>query len=69
LEPVKQTGASLAELEALGLLTSDYEIPLKDYPYDRNVYSALYGYFVQTVKEAAGLANAPLILPCWNWAV
>ncbi len=63
MEHVKQMGAALAELEAFDLLTLDYDMPLKDYAYDEYKTSALYAYFVQTVKEAAGLANASFDTP------
>lgn len=63
MEQVKQMGAALSELEAFGLLTLDYDIPLKDYAYDEYKTSALYAYFVQTVKEAAALPNASFDTP------
>lgn len=50
---VKEAGAFLTKLEALGLLTLDYDIPLKGYPYEEYHHSALYAYFVSTVEEGA----------------
>ncbi len=50
---VKEAGAFLVSLEEKGLLTLDYDIPLKDYPYEEYHNSALYAYFVSTVAEGA----------------
>lgn len=51
---VKEAGAFLQKLEAMGLLTLDYDIPLSGYGYEEYKDSALYAYFCQTVTEATG---------------
>ncbi len=50
---VKQLGGELSMLEEMGLITLDYDIPLRGYPYEEYKTSALYAYFVKTVQEAA----------------
>lgn len=51
---VKEAGAFLQRLEEMGLITLDYNIPLKGYDYDEYKGSALYEYFCRTVAEGAG---------------
>lgn len=53
MEQVKQAGAFLAKLEAMGMLTLDYDIPLKGYGYQEYRDSELYAYFQQTVRQGA----------------
>lgn len=53
MEHVKELGKELSQLEDMELLTLDYDIPLRSYPYEEYKTSALYAYFVETVKEAA----------------
>ncbi len=53
MSDVKEAGAFLLGLEAMGCLTLDYDIPLRGYPYEEYDHSALYAYFVSTVKEGA----------------
>ncbi len=52
LELVKSFGVRLKNLEDLGLISIDYDIPLKGYPYNEYYTSDIYSYFKQTVKEA-----------------
>lgn len=62
---VRQMGASLQQLEDLGLLTLDYDIPLGSYDYALYRESALYAYFCSTVAEGAQnpdfLGDTPLM--------
>lgn len=51
---VKAMGRMLLELEDMGEITLDYDIPLSNYPYEEYEASALYAYFCDTVKESAG---------------
>lgn len=53
MSDVKEAGAFLSRLEELGCLTLDYHIPLRGYPYEEYHHSALYAYFVSTVREGA----------------
>ena len=53
MEQVKQLGQELSQLEAMDLLTLDYDMPLRNYAYDEYKTSALYAYFVKTVEEGA----------------
>ena len=57
MEQVKTVGNELIQLEDMGLLTLDYDIPLKGYAYNEYKNSELYAYFAATVKEAAALPN------------
>lgn len=52
MEDVKALGAQLSELEAGGLLTLDYDLPLNGYEYSEYKASELYAYFARTVEEA-----------------
>lgn len=54
METVKEAGAFLTVLEEMGLITLDYDIKLDGYAYAEYEGSALYEYFCQTVREAAG---------------
>ena len=63
MEQVKQIGNELALLEDMALLTLDYDIPLKNYPYEEYRSSELYAYFVETVKEAAKQPDATFDTP------
>lgn len=60
---VKEAGAFLQNLEDIGLITLDYDIPLDGYSYEEYKGSALYEYFCKTVAEAADkpgfLGNTP----------
>lgn len=51
---VKEAGAFLQRLEAMGLITLDYDIPLDGYGYEEYKDSELYAYFCRTVAEGAG---------------
>ncbi len=53
MEQVKQLGGELIILEDMDLITLDYDLPIRDYPYDEYKNSALYAYFVKTVEEGA----------------
>lgn len=53
MEQVKSLGDELAQLEAGGLITLDYDLPLGGYPYTEYKEAELYAYFVKTVQEAA----------------
>ena len=61
---VKEAGAFLSRLEALGLLTLDYDIPLKGYAYGEYHTSALYAFFVSTVEEGAKQQGFLGDIPC-----
>ena len=65
METAKEAGAFLQELEDLGLVTLDYDIPLKGYEYAEYKASALYKYFCATVAEGATrpnfLGNTPVL--------
>lgn len=53
METVKANGALFASLEDSGLITLDYDLPLKGYAYEEYLASDLYAYFLETVREAA----------------
>lgn len=53
MEQVKRLGDQLSGLEEKALISLDYDLPLRGYPYEEYKTSALYAYFVQTVAEAA----------------
>lgn len=53
METVKEAGAFLQNLEDMGLITLDYDIPLNGYAYEEYKESALYKYFLDTVAEGA----------------
>ncbi len=55
MEQVKQLGEELDGLEEMGLISLDYDMPIKDYPYEEYKASILYAFFVKTVKEAAAM--------------
>jgi len=65
MEMVKEAGVFLQRLEDMGLITLDYDIPLKGYSYDEYKESALYEYFCATVAEGSArpdfLGNTPLL--------
>ena len=65
METVKEAGAFLQSLEDMGLITLDYDIPLKAYGYEEYHASTLYEYFRQTVAEGASrpnfLGNTPVL--------
>ncbi len=63
MEQVKQIGKELSLLEDMDLLELDYDIPLKNYPYEEYKSSELYAYFVETVKEAAKQPDATFDTP------
>ncbi len=53
METVKDNGRLFASLDEMGLITLDYDLPLKGYDYGEYHQSALYAYFQETVKEAS----------------
>lgn len=55
MEQVKALGGELKALEDWDLITLDYDLPLSGYPYTEYKVSDLYGYFQETVAEAAGV--------------
>ncbi|MBW7571870.1 hypothetical protein [Caproiciproducens faecalis] len=65
MKTVKEAGAFLQNLEDLGLITLDYDIPLNGYDYEEYKESALYAYFRETVAEGATrpnfLGNTPVL--------
>jgi len=63
MEQVKQIGKELSLLEDMDLLTLDYDIPLKNYPYEEYKASELYAYFAETVREAAQKPGATFDTP------
>ncbi len=54
MKDVKNVGKKLIKLEDLGLITIDYDIPLKGYAYSEYTDSDIYEYFKQTVNEVKG---------------
>ncbi len=63
MDRVKEIGAELIALEEGGLITLDYDAPLKGYPYEEYKSSDLFALFVQTVKEAAALPEHSYDVP------
>lgn len=65
MEAVKEAGAFLQKLEDDGLITLDYDVPLKDYGYEEYQESELYAYFRATVAEGAAkpgfLGDTPVL--------
>ena len=65
METVKEAGAFLQELEDMGLLTLDYDLPLEGYAYGEYKDCALYRYFCETVAEGAArpgfLGDTPVL--------
>lgn len=57
METVKEAGVFLKSLKGLGLITLDYDMPLKGYGYEEYKESALYKYFCETVAEGASKPN------------
>ena len=53
MEKVKETGVFLKRLAEAGLITLDYDTPLADYLYTEYTESALFAFFVDTVREGA----------------
>lgn len=53
LEDIKALGAALRQLEDSGYITLDYDQPLEGYPYAEYHASQAFGFFRQTVAEAA----------------
>ncbi|MHC1723644.1 MAG: hypothetical protein AB9836_10620 [Aminipila sp.] len=54
MEVVKEIGTVLKGLEAKGLISLDYDIPLQGYDYTMHTESELYKFFIQTVKDGTG---------------
>lgn len=54
---VKEAGAFLQKLAGMGLLTLDYDMPLKGYGYEEYKDSALYAYFCDTAAEGVAKHN------------
>lgn len=52
MEDVKAIGAVLRGLEEKGLMSLDYDMPIRDYDYSMYTESELYAYFVRTIEEA-----------------
>jgi hypothetical protein len=65
METVKEAGAFLQQLEDLGLITLDYDMPLDGYGYEEYKDSSLYEYFRTTVVEGASrpgfLGDTPVL--------
>ncbi len=57
LNTVKEAGAFLQKLEDLGLISLDYDMPLKGYDYEEYKTSEIYEYFRATVIEGASKPN------------
>lgn len=57
MKTVKEAGTFLQKLEDLGLITLDYDMPLKGYSYEEYKTSTLYEYFRATVAEGASRPN------------
>ncbi len=54
MEQVKNAGKKLRNLEGLGLITIDYDIPLNGYAYEEYHNSDIYAYFKKSVNDAKG---------------
>lgn len=54
MEQVRATAQSLERMEKLGLITLDYDIPLREYDYGAYESSALYASFRAMVEEGGG---------------
>ncbi len=54
MDEVKACGKILTDMEALGLITLDYDIPLDSYEYSEYKNSAVYSYFIKTMEESIG---------------
>lgn len=54
MEEVKVMGAVLRGLEDKGLLSLDYDLPIRDFDYSLYTDSELYAYFTRTIAEAKG---------------
>lgn len=54
MDTVKQNGQILSSLEARGLISLDYDLPLDGYDYQGYRDSELYRYFERTVEESCG---------------
>ena len=54
MEEVKAMGAVLRGLEDKGLLSLDYDLPIRDFDYSLYTGSELYAYFTRTIAEAKG---------------
>lgn len=63
MEKVKANGALFASLEDRGLITLDYDLPLKGYAYEEYHQSELYAYFVDTVRESVEKHNSVMDTP------
>lgn len=63
MERVRELAEALKGLEDGGLITLDYDLPLGGYAYAEYRESALYAYFVQTVREGAKRPDAILDTP------
>lgn len=65
METVKEAGVFLQQLEDLGLITLDYDMPLDGYGYEEYKGSSLYEYFRATVAEGASrpgfLGDTPVL--------
>lgn len=65
METVKEAGAFLQQLEDLGLITLDYDMPLDGYGYEEYKGSSLCEYFRATVAEGASrpgfLGDTPVL--------
>jgi hypothetical protein len=64
METVKENGALFDSLEDMDLVTLDYDQYLKGYAYQEYEQSALYAYFVKTVKEASQQPGFMMDIPC-----
>lgn len=54
MEEVKSIGAVLRGLEEKGLMSLDYDRPIRDFDYSLYTGSELYAYFERTIAEAKG---------------
>ncbi len=57
IEEIKTVGSKLTNLENLGFITLDYDIPLESYPYSEYHNSSAFAYYKQTIAEAQGKPN------------
>lgn len=63
MEQVNWIGAKLAEMEHMGLISLDYDMPVRDYAYEEYKTSAVYKHFLKTVEEAAALPDKTFDTP------
>lgn len=61
---VRENGSLFSSLEEAGLITLDYDMPLKGYPYREYLESHLYAGFLKAVREAGERPEFVFDTPC-----